>query len=66
MAYVISDDCISCGTCEGECPAGAISEGDGKYEIDADTCISARNNSLILRRTIIRGHRVCGVFFFYS
>ncbi|MFR0898799.1 MAG: 4Fe-4S binding protein, partial [Anaerobutyricum sp.] len=22
MAYVISDDCISCGTCEGECPAG--------------------------------------------
>ena len=35
MAYVISDDCISCGTCEGECPAGAISEGDGKYVIDA-------------------------------
>ena len=39
MAYVISDDCISCGTCEGECPAGAISEGDGKYVIDADTCM---------------------------
>ena len=39
MAYVISDECISCGTCEGECPAGAISEGDGKYEIDADTCM---------------------------
>ena len=37
MAYVISDDCISCGT--GECPAGAISEGDGKYVIDADTCM---------------------------
>ena len=33
MAYVISDDCISGGTCEGECPAGAISEGDGKYVI---------------------------------
>ena len=39
MAYVISDDCISCGTCEGECPAGAISEGDGKYVIDADACL---------------------------
>ena len=39
MAYVISDDCISWGTSEGERAAGAISEGDGKYEIDADTCM---------------------------
>ena len=33
MAYKISDDCISCGACEAECPVSAISEGDGKYEI---------------------------------
>ena len=39
MSYLIYDDCISCGNCEGECPSGAISEGDGKYEIDADTCM---------------------------
>ena len=39
MAYVITDACVSCGTCEGECPVGAISAGDGKYEIAADTCI---------------------------
>ena len=39
MAHVISDECVSCGTCEGECPVGAISEGDGKYEIDADACV---------------------------
>ena len=39
MAYVISDECISCGACVGTCPAGAISEGDGKFEIDADTCL---------------------------
>ena len=38
MAYHISDDCISCGACEAECPVGAISEGDGKYEINADLC----------------------------
>lgn len=39
MARVISDECVSCGTCEGECPVGAISEGDAHYQIDADTCI---------------------------
>jgi len=38
VAYVITDDCILCGACEAECPVEAISEGDGKYEIDADLC----------------------------
>ena len=40
MAFKITDDCIACGACEAECPVGAISEGDGKYEIDADACAS--------------------------
>lgn len=40
MAYIISDECIACGACEAECPVNAISEGDGKYVIDAETCIS--------------------------
>ncbi len=39
MAFVITDECISCGACCDECPVSAISEGDGKYVIDADTCI---------------------------
>jgi ferredoxin len=39
MAYVISDECLSCGACEGECPVSAISAGDAHYVIDADTCI---------------------------
>lgn len=37
MAYVISDECIACGTCIDECPVEAISEGD-IYKIDADLC----------------------------
>lgn len=39
MAYVITDECVSCGSCEGECPSDAISEGDGKYVIDASACV---------------------------
>ncbi len=39
MAYKISDECIACGACAGACPVGAITEGDGKYEINAEACI---------------------------
>jgi ferredoxin len=38
MAYKITDECISCGTCVEECPVNAISEGDDKYVIDANLC----------------------------
>ena len=31
MAYVIGDDCIACGTCQGECPVE-------KDSIDPDLC----------------------------
>ena len=37
MAYVINDTCVSCGSCAGECPVGAISAGD-KYSINPDEC----------------------------
>ena len=39
MAFVISDACVACGACEAQCPVGAISKGDGKFEIDATKCI---------------------------
>ena len=40
MAYKINaDECIGIGSCAEECPAGAISELDGKYVIDPDKCL---------------------------
>lgn len=39
MAYLINDDCISCGACVDECPTNCISESDSKYVIDAEACI---------------------------
>ena len=38
MPRLITDSCIACGSCAGECPTGAISEGD-IYVIDASLCI---------------------------
>ena len=38
MAYIISDDCISCGACEPECPNKAIKEGSSIYEINPNLC----------------------------
>ena len=39
MPYVISDECICLRRLRRRLPVGAISEGDGKYVIDPDTCI---------------------------
>ena len=39
MAMKITEDCISCGACEPECPVDAISEGDDVYVIDEAKCV---------------------------
>lgn len=39
MAYKIKEDtCVACGTCIGECPVGAINEGE-VYTIDPNICL---------------------------
>ena len=39
MAFVITDECLSCGACAAQCPSEAISMGDLHYEIDPDKCL---------------------------
>lgn len=38
MALIITDECISCGSCVDECPNQAISEGGSIYVINPDLC----------------------------
>ena len=38
MAYKITEECISCGACEPECPNQAIAEGETIYKIDSNKC----------------------------
>ena len=38
MPHKITDECVACGSCEPECEAGAISEGDPIYVIDPEKC----------------------------
>ena len=38
MATMITDECIACGACEGECPNDAIALGEEVFAIDPDLC----------------------------
>lgn len=38
MAFLITEECISCGACEPECPNEAIFVGDEIYEINPSKC----------------------------
>ncbi|OAA86435.1 MULTISPECIES: DUF362 domain-containing protein [Clostridium] len=43
MAYKITEECVSCGSCASECPADAISQGDSQFVIDPEKCIECGN-----------------------
>jgi ferredoxin len=38
MAKMITEECISCGACEPDCPNEAIDQGDSVYRIDPEKC----------------------------
>lgn len=38
MAKKITEECISCGACEPDCPNEAISQGDPVYVVDHEKC----------------------------
>jgi ferredoxin len=38
MALKITEECISCGACEFECPNNAIFYGDEHYEVASNKC----------------------------
>ena len=40
MSYKISNTCINCDACTGECPVSAIFEQDERHFIEADKCVS--------------------------
>ena len=52
MAYVITDECVSCGTCAGECPSEAISEGADHFEINADACVDCGTCADVCRQRL--------------
>ncbi|MDY5423211.1 4Fe-4S binding protein [Hornefia butyriciproducens] len=45
--YVITDSCVACGTCAGECPVGAITNETGTYQINPELCIDCGTCSVV-------------------
>ena len=45
MTYIITEECLACGSCLNECPSDAISEGDiyviGDNCIDCGECVDS-------------------------
>jgi len=48
MTMKITDECISCGACEPECPTQSIFQGDTIYLVSQETCVECvgHNDSL--------------------
>ena len=72
MAYKINDDCTACGSCIGECPVDAISEGD-IYKIDPKLALTAALVQMFVRLRLSPQHKhfhtvlknqpaLCGLF----
>lgn len=47
MSMKITEDCIACGNCEGECPNNAITMGAEYYKINANKCTECEGVSKV-------------------
>jgi len=66
--YLIIENCVHCGECQNICPAGAIHETDGRFEIDYRKCIRClccgevcRYDAIVPRRPL--GGRIMNAFY---
>jgi ferredoxin len=39
VAFIITEECIACGSCKEDCPSDAIKAEGGGYKINAEACI---------------------------
>lgn len=62
MAYVITDECVSCGTCAGECPVEAIAEGDSHYEINPMYALSAEHAQAYVQPRLSQKSNLYGMY----
>ena len=52
MAYKITEECISCSACEGECKNEAISEGDTRDGLLAMKCSFPKQNLRVTKKRL--------------
>lgn len=62
MAYVITDECVSCGTCAGECPVEAIAEGDSHYETTRMYALSAEHAQAYVQPRLSQKSNLYGTY----
>ena len=63
MAYVITEDCVACGSCAAECPSDAIKEGDiyviTDQCVECGSCVDACPSGAIIEKKLLMLPGIC-------